>query len=57
MKTEDHQRPTLPARSHHDGCPAERVETFTARRADGTAAVVVRCIDCGGQSVTDPSHA
>jgi hypothetical protein len=41
----------LPAREHLDGCPAERIETFSATRPSGEKLVVVRCISCGGQAI------
>lgn len=36
---------------HRDGCPARRLETYTARRPSGEGAEVRRCIDCGASTV------
>lgn len=47
----DIEKLTVPQREHRDGCPAGRAEAFPSVRADGSEAVVVRCIDCGGQAV------
>lgn len=32
---------------HLDGCPAERTESYPARRPNGEEIAVARCIDCG----------
>lgn len=40
--------PDLP---HVDECSDPRVESYTAVRPDGSGAHVVRCQDCGAQSV------
>lgn len=39
--------PDLP----HVECPEPRVESYTALRPDGSDAQVVRCQECGAQSV------
>lgn len=56
----DKIRALLPERDHQDGCAAERVELAgnvrPARPKDGIPArrvTVVRCVDCGGQTVLD----
>jgi len=44
---------TLPEADHRHACPAapDRVETYPARRADGSEVVVVRCVDCAAQAI------
>lgn len=39
--------PTEPQLDHLDGCPAERVEAYTA----SSEVQVVRCVECGAQNV------
>jgi len=42
--------PTLPCQ--RDTCvPSKRTECFAARRPDGSAAEVTRCLECGAQTV------
>jgi hypothetical protein len=43
--------------SHRDGCPQQRVEAFVSTRVDGSRSHIVRCIDCGRQSVESPEGA
>lgn len=59
--------PTLADRFHLEGCPSQRIEKYPAvkpRRVtddDGNVVVghrtvtVVRCVDCGGEQVVDPT--
>ena len=32
---------------HRDGCPEERIETYTATNPERRAIEVARCVDCG----------
>ena len=36
-----------PSIRHLDGCPAERIEGYVARRPAGDEISVARCVDCG----------
>jgi len=56
-ETIDTETLKVPPREHRDGCPALRTETFPSRSASGPAAVVVRCVDCGGQAVYEKGDA
>ncbi len=58
---------TLPERDHLEGCPMSRVERYEAARpgkvvllangqaarASDTTVIVTRCVECGGERVTD----
>lgn len=38
---------------HDEGCVANRIETYSARRPIGVELTVMRCLDCGGANVSE----
>lgn len=61
--------PELADRYHLEGCPAQRIEQYPAAKprrvmdedghvhASHRTVIVVRCVDCGGEQVIDPTRA
>lgn len=66
VRTAPSKGPELAERYHLEGCPSERIERYPAGKPrkvvdeNGNVAVaqrtviVTRCVDCGGERVTDP---
>lgn len=48
--------PEMPDREHRVGCPAERVESYPHKAADGRLVTVVRCCDCAAHLVFEEEH-